>query len=128
MLHELVGRVGNQGVHTLDELLTFTSRVSPAQRRKRHLAEGLPHAPGVYLFRDERDEVLYVGTSRDLRTRVRSYFTASETRSRIAEATRAAAAATGATVPPAPARVRAIASSGPSTRAGMAPPASAARV
>ena len=29
--------------------------------------------------------MLYVGTSRDLRTRVRSYFTASETRSRIGE-------------------------------------------
>ena len=25
-----------------------------AQRRKRHLAEDLPHAPGVYLFRDEQ--------------------------------------------------------------------------
>ena len=78
-------RLGGLGVHTLEELQTFTSRVSPAQRRKRHLAEGLPHAPGVYLFRDERARVLYVGTSRDLRTRVRTYFTASETRSRMGE-------------------------------------------
>ena len=61
------------------------SRVSTAQRRKRHLAEGLPHAPGVYLFRDDQRRVLYVGTSRDLRTRVRTYFTASETRSRMGE-------------------------------------------
>ena len=58
---------------------------STAQRKKRHLAEGLPHAPGVYLFRDDRAQVLYVGTSRDLRNRVRSYFTASETRSRMGE-------------------------------------------
>ena len=72
-------------MHTLEELSTFSAKVSTAQRRKRHLAEGLPHAPGVYLFRDERARVLYVGTSRDLRTRVRSYFTASETRSRIGE-------------------------------------------
>ena len=42
--------------------------MSTAQRRKRHLAEGLPHAPGVYLFRDDRARVLYVGTSKDLRT------------------------------------------------------------
>lgn len=85
VLHGLMERLGAQGVQTIEELQTFTSRVTAAQRRKRHLADGLPHAPGVYLFRDEQDRVLYVGTSRDLRTRVRSYFTASETRSRIGE-------------------------------------------
>ena len=85
VLHGLFERLGSLGVHTIEELQTFTSRVTSAQRRKRHLAENLPHAPGVYLFRDERDRVLYVGTSRDLRTRVRSYFTASETRSRMGE-------------------------------------------
>ncbi len=85
VLHGLMERLGGLGVHTLEELQTFSSRVTTAQRRKRHLAEGLPHAPGVYLFRDDRARVLYVGTSRDLRTRVRSYFTASETRSRMGE-------------------------------------------
>jgi DNA polymerase-3 subunit epsilon len=85
VLHGLMERLGGLGVHTLEELQTFSARVSTAQRRKRHLAEGLPHAPGVYLFRDDRARVLYVGTSRDLRTRVRSYFTASETRSRMGE-------------------------------------------
>ncbi len=95
VLHGLVGRLGNLGVHTLEELQTFSSRVTSAQRRKRHLAEQLPHAPGVYLFRDERDRVLYVGTSKDLRTRVRSYFTASETRSRMGEMVGLAAAVQG---------------------------------
>src|SRR3954447_18633290 len=85
VLHGLMERLGGVGVQTLEELQTFSSRVTTAQRRKRHLAEGLPHAPGVYLFRDERARVLYVGTSRDLRSRVRSYFTASETRSRMGE-------------------------------------------
>ncbi|MEP9380991.1 DEDD exonuclease domain-containing protein [Nocardioides sp. KR10-350] len=85
VLHGLMERLGNLGVHTLEELQTFSSRVSAAQRKKRHLAETLPHAPGVYLFRDDRSRVLYVGTSKDLRTRVRSYFTASETRSRMGE-------------------------------------------
>jgi DNA polymerase-3 subunit epsilon len=85
VLHGLIARVGNLGVTTLDELATFTSRVSVAQRRKRRLAEHLPHAPGVYLFQDRAGRVLYVGSSHDLRARVRSYFTASEQRTRMAE-------------------------------------------
>jgi len=95
VLHGLLERLGNLGVHTLEELQTFSARVSSAQRRKRHLAEQLPHAPGVYLFRDERGRVLYVGTSRDLRTRVRTYFTASETRTRMGEMVALAAGVTG---------------------------------
>jgi DNA polymerase III subunit epsilon len=85
VLHGLLERVGGIGVHSLEELSTFSGRVSTAQRRKRYLAEGLPSAPGVYVFRGPRDEVLYVGTSNDIRTRVRNYFTASEHRTRMAE-------------------------------------------
>ena len=95
VLHGLIERLGNLGVQTLEELQTFSSRVTTAQRRKRHLAESLPHAPGVYLFRDQRSHVLYIGTSRDLRTRVRTYFTASETRSRMGEMVALAATVTG---------------------------------
>ncbi|OFE15777.1 endonuclease [Humibacillus sp. DSM 29435] len=88
VLHGLIERVGNLGVHTLEELASYTSRVTPDQRRKRFLAESLPNAPGVYLFKDAERRVLYVGTSRDVRTRVRTYFTASETRSRMADMVR----------------------------------------
>ncbi len=95
VLHGLMERLGGLGVHTLEELQTFSSRVSTAQRKKRHLAEALPHVPGVYLFRDDAARVLYVGTSRDLRTRVRSYFTASETRSRMGEMVNLATEVTG---------------------------------
>ncbi|HET7389003.1 MAG TPA: DEDD exonuclease domain-containing protein [Nocardioidaceae bacterium] len=95
VLHGMMERLGNLGVHTLDELQTFTAKVSSAQRRKRHLAQNLPHAPGVYLFRDQRDRVLYVGTSKDLRSRVRTYFTASETRSRMGEMVALTASVTG---------------------------------
>ncbi|TVP55284.1 MAG: excinuclease ABC subunit UvrC [Gemmatimonadales bacterium] len=34
----------------------------------------LPTAPGVYLFKDEEGEILYIGKANSLRTRVRSYF------------------------------------------------------
>jgi excinuclease ABC subunit C len=38
--------------------------------------KGLPAKPGVYLFRDERGDVLYIGKAKSLRPRVRSYFQA----------------------------------------------------
>ncbi|AUS77919.1 hypothetical protein C1701_05515 [Actinoalloteichus sp. AHMU CJ021] len=85
VLHGLLERVGGLGVRSLEELLDYTPEVSPARRRNRELAAHLPHAPGVYLFRGPRDEVLYVGTASDLRRRVRQYFTASETRTPIRE-------------------------------------------
>jgi DNA polymerase-3 subunit epsilon len=85
VLHSLLARLGNLGVQTLDELDSFTRQVSEAQRRKRHLAKGLPRLPGVYVFRDSAGRPLYVGTSKDIRARVRQYFVSSEQRSRMAE-------------------------------------------
>ena len=94
VLHGLIERVGNLGVRTLEELSSYTSRVSPAQRRKRWLADGLPDAPGVYQFKDGQGRVLYVGTSVNIRTRVRSYFTGSEQRTRMSEMVRIAESVT----------------------------------
>jgi DNA polymerase-3 subunit epsilon len=85
VLHGLFERVGCFGVTTIDELATFSTRVHPAQARKRHLADGVPRGPGVYLFRDGRGRVLYIGKSVDMRARVKQYFTASENRRRMAE-------------------------------------------
>ncbi|MFW5470127.1 DEDD exonuclease domain-containing protein [Knoellia sp. CPCC 206435] len=94
VLHGLIARVGSLGVHSLEELKGYSSRVPSATRRKRHLADHLPEAPGVYLFKDGQGRVLYVGTSVSIRTRVRSYFTASEQRRRMAEMVRIAESVT----------------------------------
>jgi DNA polymerase-3 subunit epsilon len=85
VLHGLFARLGGHKVFTLGEAIEFARAVSPVQRRKRHLGEGLPDTPGVYVFRAADDRPLYVGTSRTIATRVKSYFTASEKRARMAE-------------------------------------------
>src|SRR5947199_3318138 len=45
-----------------------------AAERLESKLKALPAQPGVYLFRDERGDVLYVGKAKTLRPRVRSYF------------------------------------------------------
>jgi DNA polymerase-3 subunit epsilon len=85
VLHALIERIGNQGVHSLTELRSYLPDVTPAQRSKRHLAASLPNRPGVYLFRGPADEVLYVGTAVDLRRRVGQYFNGADPRTRMKE-------------------------------------------
>ncbi len=51
---------------------------------KERLGE-LPRSPGVYLFRDERGDVLYVGKAKSLRSRVRSYFQGGDGRAGTAQ-------------------------------------------
>src|SRR4029077_9574010 len=92
VLHGLIERVGNQGVHTYTDLRSYLPDVTPAQRRNRHLADPLPHRPGVYLFRGPSAEVLYVGTAVDLRRRVGQYFKGAAHRTRIKERVRPSSA------------------------------------
>jgi DNA polymerase III subunit epsilon len=70
----LIGLAQELGARRLSEL---RSLAAPRRRRvygKRALARRAPASPGVYLFRDKHDQVLYVGRARDLRARLRSYF------------------------------------------------------
>lgn len=46
-------------------------------------AANLPELPGVYLMRDEHQEVIYVGKAKDLRARVRTYFAGGDGRFQI---------------------------------------------
>ena len=83
VLHGLIGRLGNLGVTTLEELQNYSAQITPAQRAKKHLSANIPNSAGVYIFRAIDGSALYVGTSRNLRSRVRTYFTAAETRRRM---------------------------------------------
>ena len=74
VLIHLIGLAQEIGARRLSELRALAM---PRKRRvygKRALAHGAPSRPGVYLFRDRHERVLYVGRSRDLRARLRSYF------------------------------------------------------
>lgn len=91
VLHALLGRLAPLGITHLEDLATAADPVPADVRRRRTLADGLPDAPGVYLFRGPKDEVLYVGVSTtSLRRRVRSYFTSAEKRGRMTEMVRLA--------------------------------------
>lgn len=96
VLHGLLERVGSFGVTTLEDLLTFNRRVSPARRAKRRWVKDLPQDAGVYQFYTDAAtanggrEVLYVGKSTNIKRRVASYFTAAETRGRMEEMIRVA--------------------------------------
>ncbi|AFZ01152.1 excinuclease ABC subunit UvrC [Calothrix sp. PCC 6303] len=52
---------------------TIVPLVRDPERLETRLAE-IPPEPGVYFMRDESDRIMYIGKSRKLRSRVRSYF------------------------------------------------------
>jgi DNA polymerase-3 subunit epsilon len=71
---ELLGRAGAIGATHLEDLMMLPTAKGSPHYGKLELTEGLPRDPGVYLFRDRTDSVIYVGKAKNLRSRVRSYF------------------------------------------------------
>ncbi len=82
LLHLLIERAAGLGVLGLDDLVALAKLAGHPQAAKLKMTADLPRTPGVYMFRGQRDEVLYVGKATNLRQRVRSYF-GSEDRRKI---------------------------------------------
>ncbi|HZD79626.1 MAG TPA: DEDD exonuclease domain-containing protein [Actinomycetota bacterium] len=74
VLHGLLELGGRLGIASLGDLHQAVRARGRPNFGKIRLADGLPRRPGVYLFRGRDGRVLYVGKSKDLRSRVRSYF------------------------------------------------------
>ena len=74
ILLALIGLAQERGATTVADLCELASTRTRRVYLKRSLAFGAPPTPGVYLFRDRYDQVLYIGRARDLRARLRSYF------------------------------------------------------
>lgn len=80
LLH-LLEHADSRGLETLEALLRFQYQPLPSGKLPIYLLktvepflEALPARPGIYLMRDERRELLYVGKAKSLAERVRCYF------------------------------------------------------
>ncbi len=74
IFHRLLEMAGPHGVLTLEDLIAFTRARSRSDPGKIALAARVPRVAGVYKFLDKQGAVLYVGKSKNMRARVRSYF------------------------------------------------------
>ena len=74
ILVALLGLAQERGARTLAEVVELAAPRARKLHARRSLVAGAPATPGVYLFHDRNDAVLYVGKARSLRSRLRSYF------------------------------------------------------
>jgi DNA polymerase III subunit epsilon len=81
ILSIFIEMAAKMGLTRLDRLIDDHQRGAAGRRIERHLAPeeiaALPTAPGVYLMRNERGDLLYIGKARRLKDRVGSYFNSS---------------------------------------------------
>ncbi len=74
ILLALLGLAQERGAGTVAELVELSAPRARRLAQKRSLVAGAPAGPGVYLFRDRNEQVLYVGRARSLKQRLGSYF------------------------------------------------------
>ncbi len=76
----LIGLAQERGARTIGDLVELGAPRARRLHSRRSLVAGAPTAPGVYLFYDRNGTVLYVGKARELRSRLRSYFSGARQR------------------------------------------------
>ena len=74
VLHGLLDRAGRMGILTLGDLQQAVKARGRPNFAKIRVTDTLPTGPGVYVFRNAASDVLYVGKSKNIRQRVKSYF------------------------------------------------------
>jgi DNA polymerase III subunit epsilon len=81
ILSIFIEMAAKMGLTRLDRLIDDHQRGAAGRRIERHIGPEeiavLPTAPGVYLMRNERGDLLYIGKARRLKDRVGSYFNSS---------------------------------------------------
>jgi DNA polymerase-3 subunit epsilon len=74
LFHTLLEHAATWGVLGLDDLVALPHVRRHTSTAKLALTATLPRAPGVYVFRGRRREVLYVGKAANVRARARGWF------------------------------------------------------
>jgi DNA polymerase III subunit epsilon len=78
LLSIFIEMAAKMGLNRLDRLIDWNHRGAAGKRVERHVPPeviaALPRTPGVYLMRNERGDLLYIGKAERLRDRVASYF------------------------------------------------------
>ena len=75
----LLERCADQGIESVEDLLSFVYPEIPLldfspYAFDREALDALPDRPGVYQMKDRSDTIIYVGKAKNLRNRIRSYF------------------------------------------------------
>jgi hypothetical protein len=78
LLSIFIEMAAKMGLNRLDRLIDWNQRGTSGKRVERHVPPeviaALPRTPGVYLMRNQRGDLLYIGKAARLRDRVASYF------------------------------------------------------
>lgn len=82
LFHNLVERSSSLGVKGVNDFIKIPSKRNRSRYSKRVLAKDAPSSAGIYAFTGNDGQILYIGKSRNIKERLRSYFV-SDDRSKI---------------------------------------------
>lgn len=83
LFHHLIERSSSLGVKGVNDFIKIPSKRNRSRYSKRVIAKDAPSKPGIYMF-TAKDQILYIGKSRNIKERLRSYFISDE-RSKISK-------------------------------------------